>query len=363
MKPQINPRKRSGLVSKKGTNRWMKVVRRIHLYTGLILLPWVVFFGFSGVLFNHSEWFSPVEKVSKISAREVGRIHPFELPDPDAIADEVISSLNQGKTGSTFERISRSDATLDGALVYQAPTKEGNAQVKISLNHGSAEVVFNPGTPKLTPPPFQGKKIAVPSFAADFVSPLADAVLEKSELNPTGTLVLSERGGPEVRFQIHSSGDGKTWNAVYNLVSGTINARDIEETPVVDANAILGRLHKAHHYPDRMGARWLWSLFGDATGFTMVFWGLSGVIMWWQMKPTRALGVMGLSVAAVLSLVIFSGTFADLTFGPPQQRVAPQNPEMLPTGPRSGGRGEPAGLPGGGNSAMPERSRPDQSKG
>jgi hypothetical protein len=42
----------------------------------------------------------------------------------------------------------------------------------------------------------------------------------------------------------------------------------------------------------------------DAMAFVMVFWGISGVFMWWQLKNTRVLGffVLLLSAAAALAL-------------------------------------------------------------
>ena len=37
----------------------MKIVRRTHLYAGLFLAPWVAMYGFSGLIFNHGNWFAP----------------------------------------------------------------------------------------------------------------------------------------------------------------------------------------------------------------------------------------------------------------------------------------------------------------
>ncbi len=37
----------------------MKIMRRTHLYAGLFLAPWVAMYGFSGLIFNHGNWFAP----------------------------------------------------------------------------------------------------------------------------------------------------------------------------------------------------------------------------------------------------------------------------------------------------------------
>ena len=86
----------------------------------------------------------------------------------------------------------------------------------------------------------------------------------------------------------------------------------------LDFRSAITRLHQLHHYPDNLGARWLWTLAADATGLMLVFWGISGVIMWWQIKPTRLVGVSGLSLAAVIAFLVISGTLTELGFGPPR---------------------------------------------
>ena len=37
--------------------RIIKFLRRIHLYAGLFLLPWVFLYGVTGAMFNHQELF------------------------------------------------------------------------------------------------------------------------------------------------------------------------------------------------------------------------------------------------------------------------------------------------------------------
>ena len=35
------------------TPRWNILVRRLHLYAGLFMLPWVFLYGITGAMFNH----------------------------------------------------------------------------------------------------------------------------------------------------------------------------------------------------------------------------------------------------------------------------------------------------------------------
>ena len=149
---------------------------------------------------------------------------------------------------------------------------------------------------------------------------LATELVEEAGLSIIGPMEKAERGNSEVCFQLETIADGRLWNVVYQLADGSVSARPAEDGHGLDFYSMVSRLHKTHHYPDRFGARWAWSAFADATGITMVFWGLSGLIMWWQMKPTRVLGVVGISIATVLALLVFTGTFRGLTFGPTQTR-------------------------------------------
>ena len=70
-------------------------------------------------------------------------------------------------------------------------------------------------------------------------------------------------------------------------------------------------------YPDQIGARWLWTLLADATAFTLIFWAVSGLIMWLQIRPTRLLGVAGLSIAAGVAWLVIASTLGEIGFGRP----------------------------------------------
>ena len=42
--------------------------------------------------------------------------------------------------------------------------------------------------------------------------------------------------------------------------------------------------------------------------------------MWWQLKPTRLIGISGLSVAGFIGFVVVTGTVNQLSFGPSRGR-------------------------------------------
>lgn len=309
--------------SKRNYTRTMKIVRRIHMYTGLILLPWVIFFGFSGMLFNHPEWFGPVDVVARHSAASVDKISTFSPLRADAIANAVVENLNADAPDTVFKRVSNTDAVIEGKITYQCETDQGRAMVILSPNHGSANVrVFPPSEPE-GKTLLDGKHLSVATTIGDETEETAQALLAEAGLKPQGPLELSTRGGAEVRFSIESPEGGAPWNVSYSLSEGKISSKASDAPHGMDFYSVVSRLHKTHHYPDRVGARWLWTVLADTTGITMVFWGISGAFMWWQIKPTRLIGIAGLSVAAVLAVAVFSGTFENLTYNGSSGRRGP----------------------------------------
>src|SRR5262249_45886866 len=71
-----------------------------------------------------------------------------------------------------------------------------------------------------------------------------------------------------------------------NPMTGGVSGRPADEKPETDLGwrqFLLG-LHKAHGYPGEVNGRWVWALFADAMALTTCFWGLSGLLMWWQVK-------------------------------------------------------------------------------
>ena len=126
-------------------------------------------------------------------------------------------------------------------------------------------------------------------------------ILERTGF-PAGEVTVTSV--PDVVFPVEAG--GRVWTATYNPMTGGVSGRPAGEKPEADLGwrqFLLG-LHKAHGYPGEANGRWWWALFADAMGLTMCFWGLSGLVMWWQVKATRKAGavVLVLSAAAATAL-------------------------------------------------------------
>lgn len=132
------------------------------------------------------------------------------------------------------------------------------------------------------------------------------AVLERAGLS--GATIAAVRATP-LSFTVE--GGGKQWLATYNPEDGSVTGRDVAqpaEVAPLSFRRFLLRMHTAHGYPaEEVNFRWVWAIMVDATALVMVFWGISGLVMWWQIKRTRLLGSVCLLVSTVAATWIGIG--------------------------------------------------------
>jgi hypothetical protein len=81
------------------------------------------------------------------------------------------------------------------------------------------------------------------------------------------------------------------------------NHRLLIEQQQFRPNTFLERMHRRRGLAQPFLADTLWSLSVDLVIAAMLFWALSGLWLWWQMRATRTYGI--LSAAAGLALFAF----------------------------------------------------------
>src|SRR5882672_5792986 len=116
----------------------MRIMRRTHLYAGLFLAPWVAMYGFSGLIFNHGNWFAPGGGDKPIEwTVDVTALPPW--PEPDALARKVVAALNaagKNKAGAVEYQLS---ASAEGAPKLQGDVSlegqdEAGGSVRLSFD-------------------------------------------------------------------------------------------------------------------------------------------------------------------------------------------------------------------------------------
>ena len=82
----------------------------------------------------------------------------------------------------------------------------------------------------------------------------------------------------------------------YSPADGTLLIERMQRRP----NAFLERFHRRRGYATGYALDTVWAVTVDLVILTMVFWVLSGLWMWWEMKVTRPLGLAALLGGASL---------------------------------------------------------------
>jgi hypothetical protein len=151
---------------------------------------------------------------------------------------------------------------------------------------------------KSIPPPDQQGPLS-PPVEVSVSSPLVERVIEgtKAVLADKGHHVetVNFRGPPDLYFEVETG--GRVIPVKYNAINGTL----MSVNPLSWRQYFL-RLHTAHHYPKDIGARWFWAVAVDVMFAAMVFWGISGLFMWWQIKSVRWVGLATVVLGAVMAL-------------------------------------------------------------
>ncbi len=109
--------------------------------------------------------------------------------------------------------------------------------------------------------------------------------------------------------------DGGHWNATYNLGNRLLDGRPSDKQPDVGLVQTLTSLHKQHHFPKDFGVPWLWALFADLLGLTMILWAATGLLMWWQIRPKRLIGGILITLALGTAAYMISSQVDALHFG------------------------------------------------
>jgi len=98
---------------------------------------------------------------------------------------------------------------------------------------------------------------------------------------------------PDLIFKMRDR--GKVWEVTYNALTGSVSGRPAETTTTAEPLTVrrfLTRLHTTHGYPSEVGGRWAWAVIVDVMAFIMLFWAMSGLFMWWQLRAVRTLGIL-----------------------------------------------------------------------
>ena len=331
--PRHQPARRSWF---RGLLHW---IRRTHLYLGLFLFPWAVLYGVTGFLFNHPVVFSDQASHS-FSQSDWAGTPLASPPSASSMAAEVVEALKQRSPEASNYRLVNSEQAsfvrelasasvvaegrkmtlfLDvlgrGGVIYSTPVKEAPVVEKPPFAIGKTTAggkskkmpKENAGDSK----PEQNEKLVIAHSLPEIYQRSIPALLTKLGF-PTGEVTVGSI--PDLTFPLEA--DGRVWMASYNPLNGSVTGKTMETSgEPITVRRFLTKLHTAHGYPYSQGARWCWAVLVDLMSGVMVFWGVSGLLMWWQIKMTRQWGILALAASAVIASLLTVGMWHVLSNG------------------------------------------------
>lgn len=300
----------------KRITRVKTVVRRIHMYCGLLLLPWLLFFGLSGLLFNHPNIGENTQgqRIQNDASRQIAAW------DPDESAQRVLAQINEQESGWTIAP--GYSAKWDGYAIYTAKIADGQDTVIWDVSKGRGIWARRMARDEPAGSHFPRRNLELEGLRALELSDDLNQLLRAQGREEQSVLRAHPRIAPRLRMVVQDP-QGQVWNLEYSSAQGELSGRRRSDWPAIGMSQLFAKLHTTHHFTMSIGARWFWALFEDLLGLAMIFWSLSGIVMWWQLKKTRRWGVISLVVAILLALGVMVSTAQDITFGDIQQRLGP----------------------------------------
>ncbi|TWU58834.1 hypothetical protein Poly51_16140 [Rubripirellula tenax] len=286
--------------NRKRRTRFTMVLRRVHLYAGLFLLPWVFLYGITGAMFNHYGLFSEANIVDVPSSALSGSALD-DFPSADLLAQQVVEQLRLAVPDAKIEMVDSHQPEFVNDVILQVKEDKIKHLVHIDPVAKSAWVASSPDK-KYQPDAMLAKirNVDVPSRPYELAKTSVASVLESAGIGADGK--SEPQGWCKLNFL--ATVDGTPARVTYVLRDGHVDVSKFEGKSGMSPRQFFMRLHTSHGRPPHWNARMMWSLFVDIMACAMVGWGVTGLVMWWQIKRTRLIGgaVMMLSIATAIGL-------------------------------------------------------------
>lgn len=136
----------------------MKVVRRVHMFVGLFLTPWVFLYGVTAFLFNHPEAFTDRE-VRWAGPEQVAGTGLEGLPTASQLAPRVIEALNAREGKGPFRLAEDGRAAYSRRLFVTAT--DGGREHNVRVDPESAEVFIRSSGTVASPRTSETRQVAL----------------------------------------------------------------------------------------------------------------------------------------------------------------------------------------------------------
>ncbi|MEW4486600.1 PepSY domain-containing protein [Thalassoglobus sp. JC818] len=284
---------------KRLSTRLMQLIRRIHLYSGLLLLPWVLLYGITGAMYNH-QWLFPEVAMQPLSEEVIATTPMKEFPTPEGFAQQVVDTLQAATPQSEILLAENSRAEFTGDLLFEVFANGERHVVHIDPVTQESHLVTFPENPETPVPVIEDLQSFIKIDNDPHVSALNSV---RPLLDEAGITSGNPKPFGWAKLNFLATVDGELARVTYVLKDGHVDVTHYNGDDGFTPRAFFMRLHTSHGQSPHWNGRSLWSLFVDTMAIAMVTWALSGVLMWWQIKRTRWIG------AALLLISIATAAF------------------------------------------------------
>jgi len=277
-------------------------VRRIHLYAGLFLLPWVLLYGITGAMFNH-QGLLPEATIYDVPSDALETTSLSGIPSPETLAQQVVDALKSASPEDNISLLDNHGAEFNNSIILEASASGRKHAVRIDPVKQSASVLLLPQNEqpellirdvrhvKLQEDPYEMARESVPEI-------LRQVGIESDE-------PPKPRGWCKLNFL--ADVNGQPARITYVLRDGHVDVTRYGGDSQMSARRFFLRLHTSHGQPPHWNARMIWSVLLDAMAIAMVTWSITGLIMWWQLKRTRIIGGIVITASLLSAFLIYTG--------------------------------------------------------
>ncbi len=288
-------------------SRVMILLRRVHLYSGLFLLPWVFLYGITGAMYNHQNLF-PEVTTEYFDSTILEESPMEEFPSAADFAQRVVDSIQASANGSEVKLAPHHGAEFTNQMMFEVNTVDGRKVVHLHPVSRTSKVVSHPEKQEQLEPVLKEiRNIRLEQDPHELARNSVQSVLQEAgvESNQTPKPV----GWTKLNFLAEV--DGEPVRVTYVLKDGHVDLTRHTGEDGMSLRHFFLRLHTTHGQSPHWNGRMYWSLILDTMAVAMVCWGVTGLLMWWQIKRTRMLGtaVILLSMATALFLYLSTHDF------------------------------------------------------
>lgn len=287
------------------------IIRRIHLYSGLFLVPWVLMYGVTGAMFNHLGLFPRIQ-IQPVDSSVAAASGMSDFPDANSLAAQIVESIRK-EAGSTQIEL------------QQAPRAEFTNEISFEVkNNGLQNVVYiDPVTHEswvgTMPKNEEDPQVLLPEIRNIKLTPDPQETAHKAAASLLEKSGLLNGKDPQpfgwTKLNFLATVDGEPARITYVLKDGHVDINRYTGDDGMPLRHFFLRMHTSHGQSPTWNGRSFWSLAVDTMAIAMVFWAISGIIMWWQIKRTRWIGaaIIGLSIVTATLMVLGLSDFYALT--------------------------------------------------